>query len=186
MSIVETTQSLNPSQLPKIQTNKIIKIPKMEKPSQNTPAPIDETGTTISNLNFLKKNLQEQTINNLNSQKEIQKDIKTSTLNKGENNSQKDKKGMEIKKKGFAGRAKNFVGNMWKSIKNFKLKNIFGITEYKEFRNCNGDIVKIPIKKIPLKKKKEISVLIKNKISQEQNRIVSTYNGISVGMYLVT
>ena len=93
---------------------------------------------------------------------------------------------MDIAKKGLIGRTKIFVGNMWNSIKNFKFKNIFGKTEYKEFRNANGDIVKIPIKKIPLKKKKEINVLIKNKISQEQNRIVSTYNGISVGMYLVS
>ena len=186
MNIVETTQSLNPSQAPNIQTNQIIKLPKIQKQSQNIPNPIDETGTTISNITFLKKNIQEHTINNLNSQKEIQKDIKATSFEKEANNSLKDKKEMDITKKGFVGRTKIFVGNMWNSIKNFKFKNIFGKTEYKEFRNANGDIVKIPIKKIPLKKKKEINVLIKNKISQEQNRIVSTYNGISVGMYLVS
>ena len=90
------------------------------------------------------------------------------------------------KSKSFVGKTKDWAGNMWNSIKNIKFKNMFAKAEFKEFRNANGDIVKIPVKKIPLKKKKENNIKLANKVSHEQNKIVSTYDGIAVGMYLVS
>ena len=61
-------------------------------------------------------------------------------------------------------------------LKNSNLKKLFAKTEYKIFRNANGDLVKIPVKKIPLKKKKEDKITGKKiKISQEQSKIVSNF-----------
>ena len=48
-------------------------------------------------------------------------------------------------------KTKRWAGTAWSYI---NIANYFPKTEYKEYRNCNGDWVKIPVKKIPLKKKK--------------------------------
>ena len=186
MNIVETAQSLKSSQVSNPQFNQIMKLPKIPKPSKNTPSNADDVGTTISNLAFLKKNYEEPAINNLNTLKVIPQVSISLTNELDANNSQKDKNLAHKKSKSFVGKTKDWAGNMWNSIKNIKFKKMFGKAEFKEFRNANGDIVKIPVKKIPLKKKKENNIILKNTISHEQNRIVSTYDGIAVGMYLVS
>ena len=71
MNIVETAQSLKSSQMSNPQFNQIMKLPKIPKPSKNTPSNADDVGTTISNLAFLKKNYEEPAINNLNTLKVI-------------------------------------------------------------------------------------------------------------------
>ena len=50
---------------------------------------------------------------------------------------------------------------MWNSLKKINFKNMFAKAEFKEFRNANGDMVRIPVKKIPLKKKKELMKMLK-------------------------
>ena len=158
------------------------------KDKQNTTV---ECGTTVSTLVFLEaKDNNEPIPENLNieriPQDTIPKDtISTSTgtdSNNSENNSNKE----DIKpKRTFAGKTKAWAGNVWSSIKKINIKNMFPKTEYQEFRNANGDIVKIPKKKIPLKKKKQLNDKVLNKISMEQNKIVvSTYNGVATGLYL--
>ena len=60
---------------------------------------------------------------------------------------------------------------------------MFPKTEYQEYRNANGDMVKIP-KKITFKKKKHLNNNVLNQISKEQNKIVvSTYDGVASGLY---
>ena len=45
-------------------------------------------------------------------------------------------------------------------------------------------MVKIPKKKLPLKKKKNLNDNILNQISKEQNKIVvNTYDGVASGLY---
>ena len=45
-------------------------------------------------------------------------------------------------------------------------------------------MVKIPKKKLPLKKKKNLNDNVLNQISKEQNKIVvSTYDGVASGLY---
>ena len=55
-------------------------------------------------------------------------------------------------KKSFYQRAKKWAGTVWGYM---NITNYFPKTEYIEYRNVNGDMVKIPKKKLPLKKKKQ-------------------------------
>ena len=194
MNNIGISQSLNPMIEQNKEPNKIIKenknIESPEKPIENT----TEVGTTVSSLFFLhdKSNLEKLQVN-LNNQ--IQKDtipkdtISTSTGTESVS-SQQDNNSTNSninKPKTFAGKTKQWAGNVWTSIKNIKnIKNIFPKTEYEEYRNANGDIVKIPKKKIPLKKKKQINDNVNNRIAQEQNKVVSTYHGVATGLYLVS
>ena len=51
----------------------------------------------------------------------------------------------------FYQKTKRWAGTVWHYV---NIKNYFPKTEYIEYRNCNGDMVKIPKKKLPLKKKR--------------------------------
>ena len=55
------------------------------------------------------------------------------------------------KSESFYQKTKRWAGTVWSYV---NIANYFPKTEYKEYRNCNGDMVRIPVKKIPLKKKK--------------------------------
>ena len=174
MNVAETAQSLNPSinpNNPNTILEQIINTTKEEAKNPNNHTHINENSTTITNLAFLRKSELEPTPENIN--KISQQTSSISTLPE-EINSQK--KGNITKKKTFVGRTKEWAGNVWNSIKKFEFKKIFAKTEYKIFRNANGDLVKIPVKKIPLKKKKEDKITGKKiKISQEQSKIVSNF-----------
>ena len=149
-----------------------------------------ECGTTMSTLVFLQtKENNEPIPENLNIDKipqdSIPKDTVSTSTGTDSNNSENNSNKGELKpKRTFAGKTKAWAGNVWSSIKNIKIKNIFPKTEYQEYRNANGDMVKIPKKKIPLKKKKHINDNVLNKISKEQNKlVVSTYDGVASGLY---
>ena len=151
---------------------------------QNSP---NDCGTTISTLVFLEtKGNNEPIPENLNAgiipQDSIPKDTTSTSTETDSNNSNKEN--LE-QKRTFAGKTKAWAGNVWSSIKKMNIKNIFPKTEYQEYRNANGDIVKIPKKKIPLKKKKQLNDNVMSKISKEQNKlVVSTYDGVASGLYL--
>ena len=167
MNVIETAQSLNPSINPNTKVDQVITTLKNDSTNQNAQTHIDENSTTISNLVFLNKSSLEPTPENLN--KIPQNTVSTSTQTESDNSK-------IVKKKTFVGRTKEWAGNVWNSIKKFQFKKLFPKTEYKIFRNANGDLVKIPVKKIPLKKKQENAITGKRiKISQEQNGIVSNY-----------
>ena len=184
MNIVDTTQSVNPmiNTQEQIESNKIIKGNKNIDKTQKASDTATEMGTTVSNLLFLQdKGLKE--INDFK-QNTIPKDtISTSTGTESNGSNLSESSKLDNKNLTFAGKTKQWAGNFWNSIKNIK---IFPKTEYQEYRNANGDIVKIPKKKLPLKKKKNINENVNNRISQEQNKVINTYHGAVTGLYIVS
>ena len=69
---------------------------------------------------------------------------------KKDNIKEEDKIDTNKKSENFYQKTKKLAGTLWNYV---NIANYFPKTEYKEYRNCNGDWVKIPVKKIPLKKK---------------------------------
>ena len=139
---------------------------------------------TESNIVFYEKNNQEPSPENINNIQFFPQDTASISTGTESNNSQQSENS-QSKKKSFAVKTKEWAGNMWSSLKKINFKNMFAKAEFKEFRNANGDIVRIPVKKIPLKKKKEVHEITKNIISKEQNRIINDYHGAATGMYLI-
>ena len=159
----------------------------LSKEVQNS---VIEHGTTISTLVFLEtKGNNEPIPENLNidriPQDTIPKDTASTSTGTDSNNSESSSNKEDLKpKRTFAGKTKAWAGNVWNSIKKMNIKKIFPKAEYQEYRNANGDLVKIPKKKIPLKKKKQLNDNVLNKISKEQNKlVVSTYDGVASGFY---
>ena len=182
MDIIETAQSLNVEKLPNLPNNQIIKANIIPNQQKSPSGQIIDNTTTISNINFLKINNKDQIIEKLN--EDIPKDTISTSTGTSSNNSQQGMNSKIFSKKSFAGKTKEWAGNMWNSLKNIKLKNMFPKTEYKEFRNANGDLVKIPVKKIPLKKKNNLNEKVKNMISNEKNKDINSYNDAAQGMYI--
>ena len=149
-----------------------------------------EEGTMVSTLVFLvnNKGLEQNALEyNLNLEKNIPKDtISTSTGT--ESNNSKQENNSTNSKITFAGKIKQRAGSIWNSIKKINFKNMFPKAEYIEYRTANGDIVKIPKKKIPLKKKKKINKDVNNKIPEEENKVVNAYNydSAATGYYLIS
>ena len=157
------------------------------KESQNLTT---ECGTTISTLVFLEtKGNNEPIPENLNidriPQDTIPKDTASTSTGTDSNNSESSSNKEDLKpKRTFVGKTKAWAGNVWNSIKKMNIKKIFPKAEYQEYRNANGDLVKIPKKKIPLKKKKQLNDNVLNKIRKEKNKlVVSTYDGVASGLY---
>ena len=69
---------------------------------------------------------------------------------KKDNIKEEDKIDTNKKSENFYQKTKKLAGTLWNYV---NIANYFPKTKYKEYRNCNGDWVKIPVKKIPLKKK---------------------------------
>ena len=69
---------------------------------------------------------------------------------KKDNIKEEDKIDTNKKNENFYQKTKKLAGTLWNYV---NIANYFPKTEYKEYRNCNGDWVKFPVKKIPLKKK---------------------------------
>ena len=149
-----------------------------------------EEGTTISTLVFLEdnKDLEQNVLeHNLNLEKNIPKDTISTSTETESNNSKKENNSTNTKIT-FAGKIKQRAGSFWNSIKAFNFKNMLPKAEYIEYKNANGDIVKIPKKKIPLKKKKKKNNDIINKTSQEKNKVINsnTYKSAATGYYLIS
>ena len=181
MDIVETVQSLNVEQGSNFQSHQIIKTTKLQKPQSTSTQNISENNTTITNINFLSKNLNEPNPNILNMQ--IPKDTISISTGTSSNNCQQDTISTNSSKKNFMNKTKEWAGNMWNSLKSIKFKKMFAKQEFKEYRNANGDIVKIPVNKIALKKKKEMNENVKKMISEEQNKNINDYYSASKGLY---
>ena len=101
-----------------------------------------ESGTVTTSVGFLYPyNKGNSPIDNLN--KSSQKTEDTSNLSKSTN---------ERDTESFYQKTKRWAGTVWSYI---DVRNYFPKTEYLEYRNANGDMVKVPKKKLPLKKKKQ-------------------------------
>ena len=184
MKNVDTTQSVNPMIEPNIESNKIIKSNK-KSISEEKNKDLTENGTTLSNIMFVQKNPE------IMLEKPIPKDTISTSTGTDSNSSQQENNPnnltkMNKKKLSFSDKTKQWAGNVWNSFKKINIKKMFPKTEYEEYRNANGDIVKIPKKKIPLKKKKYMNNNVNNRVSQEQNKIVSDYHGAATGLYIIS
>ena len=182
MDIVETVQSLNIEKDSNFQSHPIIKTTKLQGNQKTTSQNITENNTTITNLNFLPKNLNEPNPKILN--KEIPTDTISTSTGTSSNSSQQDTISINSAKKNFMNKSKEWAGKMWNSLKNIKFKMVFAKQEFKEYRNANGDLVKIPINKIALKKKKEMNENVKKMISEDENKNVNNYYNASRGMFI--
>ena len=113
--------------------------------------PENESGTVTTTIGFLKPedNLQNDPLYNLNNSLEN----KNNNNNNISNNlsSSKDEKSVSTADESFYQKTKRWAGTVWSYV---NIKNYFPKAEYIEYRNANGDMVKIPKKKLPLKKKK--------------------------------
>ena len=90
-------------------------------------------------IELLNKKETNTPINELNKQSSEKDNIK-----------EEDKMDTNKKSENFYQKTKKLAGTLWNYV---NIANYFPKTEYKEYRNCNGDWVKIPVKEIPLKKK---------------------------------
>ena len=83
---------------------------------------------------------------------ELNKSIEKTDVTSNNTSTKEDESKNQVQKnESFYQKTKRWAGTVWNYV---NIANYFPKTEYKEYRNCNGDWVKIPIKKIPLKKKK--------------------------------
>ena len=107
----------------------------------------NETASTMmTQVPFIKELDKKEPIFELN--KSLEKTDDTSNNSSSKETESKDQ---VQKNESFYQKTKRWAGTVWSYV---NIANYFPKTEYKEYRNCNGDWVKIPIKKIPLKKKK--------------------------------
>ena len=83
---------------------------------------------------------------------ELNKSLEKTDVTSNNTSTKEDESKSQVQKnESFYQKTKRWAGTVWNYV---NIANYFPKTEYKEYRNCNGDWVKIPIKKIPLKKKK--------------------------------
>ena len=122
-------------------------------------------GTNISSLGFLDEN-QPKIF-----EKEIQKDDTISVSTGTDSNSSKQLSDTSSDQQ--SGKSKGWAGNLWSYI-----RNLFPKTEYLIYRNVNGDMVKVPKQKIPLKKKKKKNNINFNiKMEQEKKQVINKNHG---------
>ena len=105
--------------------------------------PENESGTVTTTIGFLKP--VEDPLTNLNKSLENKNNNNSNNLS-----SSKDEKSVSTADESFYQKTKRWAGTIWSYV---NVKNYFPKAEYIEYRNANGDMVKIPKKKIPLKKK---------------------------------
>ena len=106
----------------------------------------DNVDTMMTQVPFVKGLGEKEPIFELN--KSIEK---TDATSNNTSTKEDESKNQVQKNESFYQKTKRWAGTVWNYV---NIANYFPKTEYKEYRNCNGDWVKIPIKKIPLKKKK--------------------------------
>ena len=106
----------------------------------------DNVDTMMTQVPFIKELDKKEPIFELN--KSIEK---TDVTSNNTSTKEDEAKNQAQKNESFYQKTKRWAGTVWNYV---NIANYFPKTEYKEYRNCNGDWVKIPIKKIPLKKKK--------------------------------
>ena len=142
---------LNPKQTTQIKINQHYKkdsvLLPMNNNSKNHEEKNDDTGTMVTQVQLLgKKEDNKDTIYELNKSLE-----KTDDSSKGSSKNEEDQKDPNQQNESFFQKTKRWAGNVWSYV---NVANYFPKAEFKEYRNANGDWVKIPVKKTPLKKKK--------------------------------
>ena len=127
----------------------------LESHSTDNP-PENENGTLTTTIGFLKddaegKNEPISILNNPITKEEIDKS--TNNINKIDNSKREKESTLSTTtNESLYQKTKRWAGTVWSYI---NIKNYFPKEEFIEYRNANGDMVKIPKKKLPLKKKKK-------------------------------
>ena len=119
------------------------------KPTENNKEEENTVTQTIVTLLKGKNEENNETLYQLNNSSKKTDDTSNNSLQKT-NDVKKENNSTQTTNEGFLQKTKRWAGNVWSYI---NIKNYFPKAEYIEYKNANGDIVKIPKKKIPLKKK---------------------------------
>ena len=128
---------------------KVHNIKESSLPLESQIQPENESGTVTTTIGFLKpeEDKKNDPLYNLNNSLEN----KNNNISNSNISESKDEKSVSTADESFYQKTKRWAGTIWSYV---NVKNYFPKTEYTEYRNANGDMVKIPKKKIPLKKKK--------------------------------
>ena len=152
---INTKPISNPNQAVNVQiaqheAKDSIIMPIMNSPEKNNNAKKEDENaeTMMTQVPFMNELDKKEPIYELNNASE-----KTDDTSKNSSVKEEDLKNLSQKKESFYQKTKRWAGTVWSYV---NIANYFPKTEYKEYRNCNGDWVKVPIKKIPLKKKKVV------------------------------
>ena len=142
----------------------------------------NENGTVTTTMAFMKEaELQNDPLSNLNKSLPKTDDTSNNSLTV---NSKYEKMSAPTVNESFYQKTKRWAGTAWSYI---NIKNYFPKTQYKEYRNINGDMVKVPIKKLPLKKKPKVELTdeqyIVNKIVDKNNNQLNYYAADNVPYY---
>ena len=112
-----------------------------------------EVNTLTTSLQFLKENEgKKDPLSNLNQLTQNKEEISNNNLSASNNSKDEKSSSTAASKESFYQKTKRWAGTVWSYM---NVKNYFPKTEYIEYRNCNGDMVKVPKQKLPLKKKKK-------------------------------
>ena len=145
----------------------------LDSPTKPTNDKPENENTTTTTLCFLKDDDEgkNEPISNLN--KNLPK-YEESSSNNLSDNSKSDKISESAETESFYQKTKRWAGTIWSYM---NIKNYFPKQEFKEYRNSNGDIVRIPKKKLPLKKikKQDNEEYIINKVVERDNDKINNY-----------
>ena len=86
----------------------------------------------------------------------------------------------EQQKESFYEKTKKWAGNIWSKM---NIKNYFPKQEYIEYKNANGIIMKIPKKKLPLKKQPNINPDTKKEnedVQKNRNKVINYASGNTI------
>ena len=145
-----------------------LNLPQPDKPKKAE----EENGTVLTQVQLL-----EDKKENKDALYELNKSLeKTDDSSKNSTKGSEDPKESTQQNESFLQKTKRWAGNVWSYV---NVANYFPKAEFKEYRNANGDWVKIPVKKIPLKKKKV-------ELTDEEYSVSRTYERDSVNLANLT
>lgn len=146
---------------------------------------VNETSTIATSTMILNKSDiigEKDPYNNLNLQNLEKK--KMSAIELGQ-------QGKDKEKMGFFGKTKQWAGNVWRSMTSINLGQMWAKPEFEECFDSAGNRIKVPKKKIPLKKqpKKEIDPEEKKAIyeikQEQQNYEVKSFDSFPYGGFFM-
>lgn len=108
-------------------------------------------------------------------------------LSEGDRGQNKDQQKQNV---GFFGRTKNWAGNVWRTMTNFNFGRLWQRPEFEECYDASGNIIKIPKKKLPLKKQSpkqtEEERRIQYTLKKEQNYLeTAAFDGTTYGSFFI-
>lgn len=156
-------------------------------PEKNKPTKINEASTIATSTVILNKSDimgENDPYNNLNLPKMENKKMSAIELGQQGNNN-------NAARLGFFGKTKQWAGNVWRSMTSINLGQMWAKQEFEECYDSSGNKIKVPKKKIPLKKppKKPVDPDEKKAIYQikeeQQNYEVRSFESFPYGGFFI-